>query len=111
MKSSDLRNLIKECLTEVKIEEGTGGGFLAGGIAGFITSWAFHHRPKGSVQKDKDKVAIAAAEYQDSLVNLKSALEPFAGTTTEQKYEDFLKQVSHTSFDHLKNIKRVRRKE
>lgn len=110
MKSIDLRNLIRECISEVKLEE-SAGSFFSGGIAGFITSWAFQHRPKGSSQKDKDKVAVAAAEYQDSLINLKVALEPFAGTTPEQKYEDFLKQVSHTSFDHLKNIKRVRRKE
>ncbi len=115
MKSFELKNLIKDCIAESSINEGAESFFsggIAGGIAGFITSWAQKHRPKSPEirQKSLNKIANAASDYQDSLIQLKTALEPFAGSTTEEKYESFINNLSSTSFDHLKNIQRKRRK-
>ena len=109
---SHLKQLIRECITEVQMEEGALGSFLGGGIAGYITAWATRNKPKAVSQREVNDVAYAAQDYKNSVENLRDALEPYAGTTSTEKYDSFLKTLGTISIDHIKPIKpkRLRRK-
>jgi hypothetical protein len=83
MTKTELKQLIKECIEEVAIEEGNLlSGFL-GGVAGYIL---------GSVQKNvsneaaqDEKLRQSAVNYESAVKEMDAALAPYEGTTSEEK--------------------------
>ena len=109
MANDKLKQIINECIEEMRLEEGW-GGFLSGGLAGFITGWAMKNKPKTTDRKDVDKIASAALNFESSVHELRDALSPLAGNTTGEKFDTFLEQLKNTSFDNLKPLRKRRRK-
>jgi hypothetical protein len=106
MTPTEFRELVNECIHENAVNENL-KSFLGGGIAGFITSWVFTHSAKAKSDKatsgDKATLTAAAAQYQQAVDGLKTALNQYAGSTPEDQYSNFVDSLKNMSFDHLKH--------